>query len=545
MNDLKTQRDRFLAFAFASADLLIEVDEKQKIIFSSGAAKKFFGVSAADLIGKNWLELVKKSDKAMLNGLKNGAVFGKRCGPLLCNLPEGGNIEKAMITAIKLPDSPEHFFLTVTQATLSNAKTGNEERNKARGALLDKESFALAALESISTGAIIGQELDMTFLDLKGSDQLKNKLSSKNWNSFKDQLSGILKSASADGQSASELEEGRYGIVHEKSMNVEALKGQIKNASTKTDPEGKGLDVDTQTVEAEQKDLSEREFSKALVYTISKFAENGNDLTLGSINEGFEDFLKINAEKIASTKHIINTHQCDLVFQPIVNLTTNAAHHYECLTRFEKGVSPFETITFCEDVGLITELDMMVALKAINYIIYNLNEDKKTALAVNISGVSIQNEAFIKSLREKYTPYLKSHNIGKRISFEITESSEIKDLGKVNYFVEELQKDGFEVWLDDFGAGAASFQYLQKLHVNGIKIDGQYVDNILESDRDGMLIKNLVSLCKDLKMKTVAERIETLDQANYLKAIKVDYGQGYLFAKPDIRPEYKKKAKLF
>lgn len=545
MNDIKVQRDRFLAFAFASADLLIEVDEKQKIIFASGAAKKFFGVSGGELVGKNWLELIHKTDKAMINNLRNEAAFGKRCGPILFNLPDGGEFKNAMITAIKLPDYPEHFYFTITEAAVSNARAGNDKRNEARGELLDKESFAIAALETISSASIVGKELDMTFLDLKGTDKLKNNLDSDNWELFKDQLYGMLKGASIDGQTASELEDGRFGLVHEKGLSVDDLKGKIRDASLSKDPEGTGVDIDSQTVDTAEEGLSEREFAKALVYTITKFAENGNELTLGTINESFEDFLKINAEKITHFKQVINKHQCDLVFQPIINFVTNAAHHYECLVRFDKAVSPFEMITFCEDVGLIPELDMMVCTKALNYVLYNMKEDKKSSLAVNISGVSIQNEAFIKNLREKFKPHLDKDKIASRISFEITESSEITDLDKVNHFVKELQKDGFEIWLDDFGAGAASFQYLQKLQVDGVKIDGQYVDNVIESDRDGKLIKNLVSLCKDLEMKTVAERVETVEQARFLKSIHVDYGQGYLFARPGPVPEYKTKAKLF
>jgi EAL domain-containing protein (putative c-di-GMP-specific phosphodiesterase class I) len=545
MTDIKIQRDRFLAFAFASADLLVEIDASQKVVFASGAANKFYGVTAGELVGKNWLDLVHKSDKSMLNNLRNESTFGKRCGPILFNLPEESQKQNALITAIKLPDYPDNFYFTVTEASISNARFADNKRTEIRGELLDKESFAIAALESISTASIIGKELDMTFLDIKGTDQLKNSLDEDNWAQFKDQLSSLLKGASVDGQTASELEDGRFGLVHEKGVDVDDLKGKIKNASLDSDPQGHGIDIESQTLETDEEGLSENEFAKALVYTITKFAENGNDLTLGTINEGFEDFLQENAERITQTKQIINKHQCDLVFQPIISLATNVAHHYECLVRFEKNVSPFETITFCEDVGLITELDLMVCSKALNYVLYNMKEDKNTALAVNISGVSIQNEAFVKALREKFKPYLKKNKIADRISFEITESSEIKNLDQVNHFVKELQEDGFEVWLDDFGAGSASFQYLQKLHIDGVKIDGQYVDNVISSDRDGKLIKNLVSLCKDLNMKTIAERVETVEQARFLKSIHVDYGQGYLFAKPDIRPEYISKAKLF
>jgi len=545
INDLKKQRDRFLAFAFASADLLLEVDENQKITFSSGAARKFTGNVSTSLIGHDWLEILTQEDRAMVVNLHNQAMIGKRCGPILVNLNEQNDIKlpSAIVTGMKLPDYPNSFFITISQGSALSAKAAQDERNYNKGMMLDKENFTAAAIETISNATLMGQDLDMTFLDIPGTSNLKNKLEGEDWDHFKSQLSGLLKSSSIDGQTASELSSGRYGLLHEKGIGLDGLKNQIQSLSKETDPDGVGLEIETKTVSADPNGLSEREFAKALVYTISKFEEKGNDLTIGSINEGFEGFLKENADRITSLKSVINQQRFNLAFQPIVDFKTGETHHYEALVRFEGNKSPYEIITFGEDIGLAPEVDIMICSKALNYLIYNMEHDKNMALAVNISGVSIQNEAFIKALRSKFEPHLKTLNIADRIMFEITESSQINDLDQVNYFVQELQQDGFKVWLDDFGAGSASFQYLQKLHVDGVKIDGQYVDQIIDSDRDGKLVKNLVSLCKDLDMKTIAERVETKEQAKFLQSINVDYGQGYLFAKPSERPDYHLKKK--
>ena len=106
----------------------------------------------------------------------------------------------------------------------------------------------------------------------------------------------------------------------------------------------------------------------------------------------------------------------------------------------------------------------------------------------------------------------------------------------MNNFIQELRRTGFPVCLDDFGAGAASFQYLQKLEVDGVKIDGSYVKTILTSPRDATMVKNITKMCHELDVYVVAEMIESKDQADYLLGMGVDKGQGWLFSKamPDV-----------
>jgi len=123
--------------------------------------------------------------------------------------------------------------------------------------------------------------------------------------------------------------------------------------------------------------------------------------------------------------------------------------------------------------------------------------------------------------------------------FEITESTTIKNLDMVNEFIKILQDDGFEICMDDFGAGSASFQYLHKLHVDYVKLDGQYTQRILTDERDAAMVKNLAQMCSDLGVKVVAEMIEEEKQVIKLAAMGIQYGQGYYFAKPVAMPEYK------
>ncbi len=110
----------------------------------------------------------------------------------------------------------------------------------------------------------------------------------------------------------------------------------------------------------------------------------------------------------------------------------------------------------------------------------------------------------------------------------------IKDLQATNTVLQVLRADGHKICLDDFGAGAASFPYIQALEVDYVKIDGAYVKRMETHPRDRAILKAMVGLCRDLGVGTVAEMVETESQAKALVDLGVDYAQGYLFGRPSL-----------
>ncbi len=541
--DIKLQRDRFLAFAFAGADLMLEVDADGKILFAVGATKGFTGSADGSITGKNILDLFAARERGLVTSLRTRSAPGQRFGPILVNLNEDQtSFRKAMLCGVTMPDRPGVVFMTLSKGSIAQVAQSKQERNNAEDALMDKDTFAQTALEVIAASDTLGQKLGMTFLDLPDAKDFKAKIGVQKWEGFRASVSTMLRSYAADGRTASALDDGRFGVVHGANITSTAIQKDIEALSVEADPEKKGVTAVSKSVDLGDDMLSERELAKAVMYTINQFEKQGGQFNILSLESGFENFIEANAQKISDFKTVINQSRFDLKFQPIVDLSTGKAAYYEALVRFEGNQSPFEAITFCEDVGLAPEMDLAICGKVINYLVFDKNGQKKDfSVSVNPSGVSIQNERFVAKLRNKLEPHLKS-DIPKRMIFEITESSQIHDLEKVNNFVKTLQDDGFKVALDDFGAGSASFQYLHKIHVNAVKIDGVYIMNILNSERDRSMISNLVRMCADLKVSVVAERVETLEHVNVLRKMGVDLGQGYYFAKPLDAPTYTAKA---
>lgn len=537
IDSIKLQRDRFLAFAFASADLLIEADGNGKILYSTGAAQKLTGQAEKQLVTQKWTDLIATYDRGAVIALEGTATPGLRCGPILIDLLNADKTDgtlKAVMAAIKMPGS-NRLYVTLTEGSVIGAQLSQINRDNKEHELLDKNTFAKAAKETLQMAQSLGQDADLTLIDLGDYTELQSNMSEKEWADLKKGMNNVVRSRSIDGQTAAEVSDGKYSLIHERSFNTDVLTDQLSKLSSDLDPTGTGLTIETKTVTAELENLTDREFTRSIIFTLNEFEKNGTDLTIDTLNHGFKAYVTANAHKIGRFKSIIEQLQFSLHFQPIVDLKTGELKHFEMLCRFPDGKSPFEWIVFGEDVGLAPEFDLAVCERALKYIEHKGNPQHHH-FAMNVSGMSIQDDDFFKKLIIKLDEHPKA---AKYMMFEITESSEIDHLDKVGHAIQILRDKGHKISLDDFGAGAASFQYLHKLNVDYVKIDGQYTNNIEKNDRDKKLLSGLVKICADLDIITVSEMIETEDQADALLALGVNYGQGYVFAKPGPQPDYK------
>ncbi|WP_219924765.1 EAL domain-containing protein, partial [Halomonas sp. ND22Bw] len=123
----------------------------------------------------------------------------------------------------------------------------------------------------------------------------------------------------------------------------------------------------------------------------------------------------------------------------------------------------------------------------------------------------------------------------RRLIVEVTETSAVADIEAANRRLTHLREAGIKVCIDDFGAGAAAFDYLRKLAVDAVKIDGDLVGGLGDPMTQG-LIRGFVDLCRSMKLETIAEMIETDAVAAELKSAGVDYGQGWLFGRAEAEP---------
>lgn len=223
-----------------------------------------------------------------------------------------------------------------------------------------------------------------------------------------------------------------------------------------------------------------------------------------------------------------------LVFQPVVRVTDGAITHYEVLIRMQGKrsdvFSPGEFIPVAERMGLIHHIDLWVVDKAIDFLASLPENQSHVSLTINLSGVAFQDQSLLPLIKQKLEMTWISAS---RLAFEITETATVANYQQTREMIARIRALGCHFALDDFGAGFSSFDYIKKFPVDYLKIDGQFIKNLLHDETDQVLVKAMIDIARKLGKKTIAEYVESPKVLSLLKTLGVDYVQGYLIGKPE------------
>jgi EAL domain-containing protein (putative c-di-GMP-specific phosphodiesterase class I) len=531
---MNAARERFVAFAFCWADILIELDPNQRISFAAGATKALLGVGPEGVIGRSFMEIVSPKDRVLVDQLLRMTAKKGRIDNVKVRLQGAQGLTGPLAFAgYVMPDLKDHFFLAFrTQAHINDRGEAEEgvARDKGTG-LLAGDSFSQLAVEKLKAS---GANAELTLVNLPGFDALSESLSAEEREHLLTTVGTTLRANSLGGDAAGEIGDGKFGIVHEAGLDVAALEAKLSEATKAFDPAGKGVAAQAGTVNVNIEGVDEADLAKGLVYTINHFKEQvGESFNVKDIAANMDKLVQDTVESLNKFRNLVGGNDFQIAFHPIFDARTGAVHHYEALVRFNGNFeeSPYKYITFAEETGLITEFDIAMARKCVDWL--RKNRSDKVSIAVNISGMSVGNDQYAKELHAMLDADTWLRNF---LLFEITESARVADLGQANNFVQGLRKKGFHVCLDDFGAGAASFQYLSVLEVDVVKLDGSAVKNAQTAPKGRAFLKALTTLCKTMDVETIAEMVDSKESLEFVRDCGVEYVQGWLFGKPDPDP---------
>ena len=526
------QRARLLAFAFARADLLIELDRTGTITFASGAARWAVDRATEALVGVKLPSLAAPESIGVLKELHKAFTQGVRFPPQVILFKRASGSVAASIAGCPMPEMPDRYFLTVAHPhkRTSELHSGTVKRNDESG-LLTRESFEQHARQRLEEARESGEDLEMTMLDLASLDDFKKGMSEETADTFMRGVGLILKNQSAGGDAAAQIDDTKFSVLHTNDVTREDIEKEISSFAKRMDPKGTRIEVLARTLDIDSALLEGEDAGRALVYAINTFASaEAGEFSIAKLSDGLKELVKETVKRVTDFRETLASRGFTLHFQPIVDLRTREVQHQEALTRLPDGSSPFAMVTFAEQTGLVTELDHAVCRQALEL----LKSDTTLAdIAVNVSGRSLQSEIFVAALLELLARY---PNVRQRVKIEITESSRIEKLESVGKVVKELQAGNNKVCLDDFGSGSATLHYLRALPVDIVKIDGMFVKDLATSKRDLAMVRSIGSMCRELDMQTVAEFVEDEKQVVQLAECKIQKGQGYLFGKPRPQP---------
>ena len=196
-----------------------------------------------------------------------------------------------------------------------------------------------------------------------------------------------------------------------------------------------------------------------------------------------------------------------------------------------KVIEPSAFIAAAERYHLIGSLDRWVVKTALSALAEAQRQEwsRPVLFAINLSGQSLGEESFLAYVVEELE---KSQVDSRRICFEITETAAISKLDSAIRFISILKTKGCRFILDDFGSGLSSFAYLRDLQVDFLKIDGEFVQNMMEDRVKRAMVESINQIGHVMGLQTIAEWVESRQTFDALKELGVDYAQGYWLCRP-------------
>ena len=228
------------------------------------------------------------------------------------------------------------------------------------------------------------------------------------------------------------------------------------------------------------------------------------------------------------------TGQLRVVYQPIVDLRTGKVSGAETLVRWlhpDRGLLiPVQFLSIAEDTGLILRLGEFVLREACQQtFLWRGAGYEDFRISVNLSASQFQQSDLSQSIGR----ILEESKLPPRaLDLEITETVAMKHLERTASLLDELARLGINVTMDDFGTGYSSLTYLKRFPISTVKIDQSFIRDLAASPNDASIVRAMIVMSHELRMRVVAEGVETEFQRSFLSRHGCDEIQGYLISPP-------------
>ncbi len=497
----------FVEYAVAVGDAFLTLDSAFVIRRAEGVFS-WLGLDApARLLGRSFLDFLDSTSRERVEAFLAEGAGESRIGPLLLQMKERNGIRRECVAFLsRSPSSgPVHVVLAATSRFRRFA-------SELSPSLLGESAFMKALAERGEDGK--DTERTLAFLDWQDRPDAEF-------------ARDLACRASEAGAIVGQLSPHRFAVLHEGDDATDRAEQFARALKEKWGP---NLSWAVLTVEMRQ--LTDPEGRAALRLLLHRFASTP-DMAVEELHLDKGLALLAGAFREVEALHArIAGHRFDIVYQPIVSLADGSVHHYEALLRIPGEQGPGRMIGLAEQSGLIPALDYAIVDKLLRRIKGLGAAASGIRIAANLSAFSLLDPDFLTRLLARLE---QAEDGARHLLFEVTESARIDDVAGLGRALETLRENGFPVCLDDFGAGMSGFQYLRDLPVDFLKIDGSYVKGAPLDPRMHDFLDAILALAEKLAIPTIAEWVETAEEAAFVRERGVVYAQGFHFGRPSAR----------
>ncbi len=522
----QTDHASLVALAFCWADTVIEIDRDLRITHASGLTLAITGRAPDQMAGQPLDDMLAANHRTELRSLLAIARDCGRVDNVTVNFatPDGGEVPVTLSVHV-LPEHLHRAFLAINLATLQ----GEGPAGNTGGAtgLLDEAAFTATARRHLSRpGGEDGRVL--TLLAIPEMIGLRRDLDQRTYRNLTNTIAGYLSGRSVDRRAAG-LGDGRYGLVHNRALDVARLETQVLSMVSGFAGQASGADIESASIMANEA-VSEDTMGQVVTHAVRRFREADDaGAALRQLRDDLPAVAAEAAQMSETFKELVESAGFHIAFQPVVAIDGGTILFFESLARIDDrpDESPYRYISYAEETGQICRFDLAMVEKALRWTQERQRTDIR--LSVNISGVSLLNPDCITRLHQIFDADPEN---AKLLAMEITECFRIPDLDAVDQLIQSLRPRVHMVGLDDFSAGMDGFRMLTALDVDFVKFRAQASLADAESVKARALLEALTGFCRQTGVRTIATAVETVQCLALMRGCGVEFVQGYLLGKP-------------
>ena len=538
-SSLKKQRDQFLAFAFASADLFVEISHEDRVVFVLGAAKGLTGANDQDLMGQNWLELFSPYEQTKIQHAFENAKPGKRIGPFIIKLGKTLGERKAIMTGIRMPNNPHHYITLGFSNALIEDVVAKEDDLETIKDIMDRDGFINAAQSTLRAMRDYDETAYLTLLHIPDLLSIEAHTDEATWKNIDVNIADALLKAAEQESIAGNCGNAIYGNVHNRAKKPGDLVHALSEAITSAHPDAGEIAITYKTLLSNVESLKKEDMAWAVSHAVYLFEQSPDTLTFETLEKVLEDHKQKREVQVGILKDAINRVSFSFLYQPVVSIESLAngspkEDHFEIRVKFEAEGYTRSWLNLAREEDMICQFDLAVSERMINHI--NFKEGGTTRrFSMNISGDSLNDRQFCEKLLELFE---KNEAVSKRLSIEIVDPLMIKDKLEVNKLLNSLQDLGFKIILDDIDTDMDNIKKLETLDVNAIKISSKSMRSSLISQERRDNFQSFIKHFKQKKYTITLKGLEKQEHVNFARVIGAQFGQGYFFGGLESKPVF-------
>lgn len=539
---LRMSELRMRSILETAADAIITTDDGGTIIEFNRAAERIFGVTAADVVGTVYPDLLPESaDKRVWQQKSAGAVQSGQPMDLVIMRAEGQEFEARI--SISRATVDDHTFTTAIVRDVT------EEKETAR--VLERRGL-YDELTGLATRKLLIDRLDVAIrrgkrkrtviglliLDLDRFKNVNDSLGHDLGDALLVEVAQRLRSAAGEGNTVARLGGDEFVVLCDEARDIDDISDragrldEVLRAPFVLGGEEIMLTASIGIAVWNGGDERADELVRHADAAMYRAKDRGR-ARIELFDERMQTFVAARLDLESALRRAIERDELVAFYQPIVAFSSGRPTHLEALVRWQRPdvelVSPDAFIGIAEETGLIHPIGEWMLQRAALDCARWQDVAPGVGVSVNVSPRQFDSpsvvEAVAAALRETgLAPEL--------LGLEITESVLVDDPDETVALLDQLKELGVRIALDDFGTGYSSLTYLQQLPIDELKIDRSFVAALEDERSDLVLLQMMVQLGRAFDLKVVAEGIDTDRKLRRIQRLGCHFGQGYLFARP-------------